>query len=167
MAQITLKGNAIQTIGNLPSVGSTAPDFLLTKEDLSDVHLADFAGKKKVLNIFPSLDTGVCALSIKKWNEKIQVRQDAVVLNISNDTPFAHKRFCAEFSIKNAVALANFRRSGKEFGKDYGVTITTGGLAGALSRCIVVLDAQNKVLYTEQVPEITQEPDYDKALAAL
>lgn len=167
MAQITLKGNPIKTLGTLPGVGSSAPDFLLTKEDLSDVQLKDFAGKKKVLNIFPSLDTGVCAMSMKKWNERIQTRTDAVVLNISNDTPFAHKRFCSEFNIKNAISTANFRRAERDFGKDYGVSIVSGPLAGALSRAVVVLDANNKVVYTEQVPEITQEPDYDKALAAL
>lgn len=159
MASITLKGNPITTSGTLPAVGTKAPAFRLTKSDLSDVGLGDFEGKKKVLNIVPSLDTGVCATSAKKFNDKVQGRTDVVVLNISADLPFAAKRFCETNNIGNVVALSQMRD--RMFGKEYGVTITSGPMAGVLSRAVVVLDQNDKVLYTQQVPEITQEPDYD------
>ena len=164
MAQITLKGNPIRTVGNLPEKGSKAPDFTLTAQDLSDVTLASFAGKKKVLNIFPSIDTPVCAKSVKAFYEKVGAKKDAVVLNISADLPFAAKRFCGGEGIENAVTLSTFRSN---FADTYGVKIVDGPLKGVCSRAVVVLDPNNKVLYTEQVPEIAQEPNYDKALAAL
>jgi len=165
MASITLKGNPITTSGTLPAVGTKAPAFRLTKSDLNDVGLGDFEGKKKVLNIVPSLDTGVCATSAKKFNDKAQGRSDVVVLNISADLPFAAKRFCETNNIGNVVALSQMRD--RMFGKDYGVTITSGPMAGVLSRAVVVLDQNDQVLYTQQVPEITQEPDYEAVWKAL
>jgi thiol peroxidase len=164
MAQITLKGNPIRTVGNLPEKGSKAPDFTLTAQDLSDVTLASYAGKKKVLNIFPSMDTAVCAKSVKTFYDKLSAKNDVVVLNISADLPFAAKRFCGAEGIENAVTLSTFRSN---FADAYGVKIMDGPLKGVCSRAVVVLDPNNKVLYTEQVPEIAQEPNYDKALAAL
>jgi thiol peroxidase len=163
MATVTLKGNPVQTIGELPAVGSRAPGFKLTNADLEDVGLEAFQGKKKVLNIVPSLDTPVCAVSTRVFNEKAAGK--AVVLVISADLPFAQKRFCETEGIDGVVTLSLMR--GKIFAKDYGVLITDGPLAGLCSRGVVVLDENDRVLYTEQVPEITQEPDYDKALAAL
>jgi len=165
MATVTLKGKPFQTIGELPAVGSKAPAFTLTNAALEDVGLDAFAGKKKVLNIVPSLDTPVCATSTRAFNQKAAGRKDTVVLVISADLPFAQKRFCAAEGIDGVVTLSLIR--GKNFAKDYGVLITEGPLAGLCSRAVVVLDASNKVVYTEQVPEIAQEPDYDKALAAL
>ena len=158
MASITLKGNPITTSGTLPAAGSRAPSFSLTKSDLTDVGLGDFAGKKKVLNIVPSLDTGVCATSAKKFNDQVQGRSDVVVLNISADLPFAAKRFCETNNVGNVITLSQMRD--REFGQDYGVTITSGPMAGVFSRAIVVLDEKDMVLYTQQVPEIAQEPDY-------
>ena len=165
MAKITLKGNPIHTCGDLPKVGTKAPDFVLVKADLSDVTLASFKGKKKILNIVPSLDTGVCATSARKFNEEVKKLSDTVVLTVSEDLPFAQDRFCKAEGIANVIALSDMRK--KDFGKKYGVEIVDGPLAGVLSRAIVVLDAGDKVLYTEQVPEIAQEPDYAKALAAV
>ncbi len=165
MATVTLKGKPFRTIGELPAVGSTAPVFTLTNASLEDVGLDAFAGKKKVLNIVPSLDTPVCATSTRAFNQKAAGRKDTVVLVISADLPFAQKRFCTTEGIDGVVTLSLIR--GKNFAKDYGVLITEGPLAGLCSRAVVVLDARNKVVYTEQVPEIAQEPDYDKALAAL
>ena len=167
MAQIKLKGNPVETLGNLAQVGEKIPDFLLTKEDLSDVRLKDFAGKKKIVNIFPSLDTGVCAASVRRFNDEIKKHPDTLVLNVSNDLPFAMKRFCSEHNIDQAVSLSNLRRGQNDFGKLWGVELATGPMAGLLSRAVVVLDAQDRVLWAEQVPEITQEPDYAKALAVL
>ena len=167
MSRITFKGNPVETVGSLPAVGTTAPDFFLTKEDLSDVSLKDFQGKVKILNIFPSLDTGVCAASVKRFNEEISRHSDVVVLNISNDLPFAMKRFCEQYQISRAVSLSNLRRGDTDFGRVYGVAFQSGPMVGLLSRAVVVVDGSNKVLYTEQVPEIAQEPDYTKALAAL
>ena len=164
MAQITLKGNPINTSGTLPETGGTAPDFNLTAGDLSDATLESYAGKKKVLNIFPSVDTGVCALSVKAFNAKAGSREDAVVLNISADLPFAQGRFCGAEGIENAINLSSFRSS---FATDYGLKIVDGPLAGLCSRCVIVLNENNEVLYSEQVPEIAQEPDYDAALSAL
>ncbi len=164
MAQVTLKGNPIRTVGELPAKGSTAPDFTLTKGDLSDVHLADFAGKKKILNIVPSLDTSTCATSAKRFNDAAKKMPDTVFLTISADLPFAQSRFCGAEGIEQIVTLSQMRS--REFGKAYGVEITDGPIAGLLSRAVVVLDESNTVVYTEQVPEIAQEPNYDAALAA-
>jgi len=165
MAQITLEGNAINTNGELPAVGSSAPDFSLTKGDLSDVGLGDFAGKKKLLNIVPSLDTGVCATSTKKFNQAMAGKSNAVALVISSDLPFAQGRFCSAEGIESVISLSMMRS--RNFGKDYGVLITDGPLAGICARAVVVLDEQDKVVYTQLVPEIVQEPDYDAALAHL
>jgi len=165
MAQTALEGNPVNLAGDLPAVGSTAPDFKLTAGNLSDVTLADYAGKKKLLNIVPSLDTGVCAASTKKFNETMAGRDDAVALVISADLPFASGRFCSAEGITNVANLSMMRS--RNFGKDYGVLIEDGPLAGITARAVVVLDADNKVLYTQLVPEITQEPDYDSAMAAL
>ncbi len=165
MAEITLQGNAIHTVGELPEVGSAAPDFVLTKTDLSDVTLKDFAGKRVVLNIFPSVDTSVCAISVRKFNEAVQKLDNAVVLGVSADLPFAHDRFNKAEGIEDLVSLSAVR--GRAFGDDYGVRISDGPLAGLLSRAVVVVDGDGRVLHREQVPEITQEPDYETALAAL
>lgn len=164
MAQIKFKGNPINTAGSLPAVGSKAPDFKLTKTDLSDVGLKDFAGKKVILNIFPSIDTGVCATSVRKFNQEAANLPNAVVVGVSKDLPFAHKRFCGAEGINNVVTTSDLRDG--SFAKAYGVTMTEGPLAGLLSRSVVVIDEKGVVKYTEQVPEITQEPDYAKALAA-
>ncbi|MDQ5769522.1 thiol peroxidase [Thiothrix subterranea] len=163
MATITLQGNPLETCGELPAVGSAAPAFTLTKTDLSDVTLQDFAGKTVILNIYPSVDTGVCAASTRKFNELASGKADVAVLCVSADLPFAHSRFCGAEGLDNVVSLSDFRN--KDFGNAYGVTITTGVLAGLLSRAIVVIKDGN-VAYTEQVPEIAQEPDYDAALAS-
>ena len=165
MAQIKFKGNPINSIGTLPAVGSKAPDFKLTKTDLSDVSLKDFAGKKVILNIFPSIDTGVCATSVRKFNTEAAGLPNTVVVGVSKDLPFAHKRFCGAENITGVVTTSDLREG--SFGKAYGVTMTEGPLAGLFSRSIVVIDEQGTVKYVEQVPEITQEPDYAKAIAAV
>jgi thioredoxin-dependent peroxiredoxin len=165
MATITLKGNKISTIGNLPAAGITAPAFKLTKTDLSEASLSDFAGKKVVLNIFPSLDTSVCAASVRKFNAELDKLKNTVVLCISRDLPFAHNRFCTTEGLKNVISLSELRDN--NFGKTYGVTITDGPLAGLHSRAVVVINESGKVVYSEQVPEITQEPNYDAALKAI
>lgn len=165
MASITLKGNQIHTTGNLPSIGEHAPTFTLTKSDLSDAKLDDFKGKKIILNIFPSIDTPVCATSVRKFNEKAASLNNAVVLCISADLPFAQGRFCGAEGIKNVITLSEMRD--KNFGSTYGIRIQDGPLAGLLARSVVVINDSGKILYTELVPEITQEPDYDKALASL
>jgi len=165
MAQTALKGTPVNLAGELPAVGSTAPDFKLVAGDLSDVSLATYAGKKKLLSIVPSLDTGVCATSTKKFNEAMAGKTDAVALVISADLPFASSRFCSAEGITNVINLSMMRS--RNFGKDYGVLITDGPLAGITARAVVVLDANDQVLYTELVPEIGQEPNYDAALAAL
>ncbi|MCG3197287.1 MAG: thiol peroxidase [Candidatus Omnitrophica bacterium] len=164
MATITLKGNAIHTCGDLPAVGSAAPEFSLLRNDLSTATPASYSGKRKVLSVFPSIDTPVCATSVRTFNQKAASLANTVVLNISADLPFAQKRFCAAEGISGVETLSTFRSS---FAKDYGLEIADGALAGLCSRAIVVLDENNKVLYTEQVPEIAQEPNYDAALAAL
>jgi len=164
MAQITLKGNAINTSGNLPAVGSNAPDFSLTKTDLSDISLKDFAGKKLILNIFPSLDTAVCAASVRKFNAEVSSLTNTEVLCISCDLPFAHNRFCTTEGLDKVTSASEMHTRG--FGEDYGVRIIDGGLKGVFSRAIVIVDENGKVVYTEQVPEITQEPDYAAALNA-
>lgn len=165
MAKITLHGNPLETNGELPAVGSTAPDFTLVDKDLNNVSLATYAGKKKLLNIVPSLDTPVCATSTKKFNEAMAGRSDAVALVVSADLPFASGRFCSAEGIDNVLTLSMMRS--RNFAKDYGVLINDGPLAGITARAVVVLDRDNKVVYTQLVPEIAQEPDYDAALAAL
>lgn len=165
MATITLKGNPIHTSGELPPVGSPAPAFLLTRGDLSDASLADFATRRKLLNIVPSLDTGVCAASARRFNKEAAAVPNAVVLTISRDLPFAQSRFCAAEGIENVVMLSEMRDL--SFGEAYGVRIVDGPLRGLLARAVVVLDEKDRVLYTEQVPEIAEEPDYARALAAL
>lgn len=165
MATIKLKGNSINTKGNLPEVGSQAPDFKLVKNDLSEVSLGDYKGKKVVLNIFPSLDTDVCAASIRHFNEKVGKLENTVLISISKDLPFAHGRFCSTEGLNNVVPASGFRDN--NFGADYGVELTDGPLKGLYSRAVVVLDEAGKVKHTQQVPEITEEPEYDKALQAL
>ena len=165
MASITFKGTPVQTVGNLPAKGSKAPDFTLTKTDLSDVSLKEFAGKKKILNIVPSLDTGTCAASAKRFEKEAGSLANTVVLTISKDLPFASKRFCGSEGIENVITLSQLRND--TFGSAYGVTMADGPLAGLLSRAVLVLDESDTVIYTEQVPEIAQEPDYDSALEAV
>lgn len=165
MAKITLKGESIETVGELPEVKTAAPDFTLTETDLSDVSLASYRGKRIILNIFPSIDTDVCAASARRFNEEVNRLDNTVVFCISADLPFAHKRFCEAEGLKNIIPLSVFRSG--EFGIDYGVTITSGPLKGLLSRAIVIIDQQGEVTYTEQVTEIAQEPDYDAALKAV
>ena len=164
MANITIGGNPIHTIGDLPAVGSKAPDFKLTTGDLKDVTLADFKGKRKVLNITPSLDTGICAASARRFNKEASSLANVVVLNVSADLPFASKRFCTAEGLTGVTPLSTFRST---FGKDWGVTIVDGAVAGLTARSVVVLDEDDKVIYTELVPEHRQEPNYEKALAAL
>jgi thiol peroxidase len=164
MASITFKGAAVHTKGSLPSPGAKIPDFLLTRADLADVRLADFRGKRKILNIVPSLDTGVCAASARRFNAEAAKLPDVVILTISNDLPFAQKRFCEAAGIDRVVTLSQLRN--RDFGTLYGVEMLDGPLAGLLSRAILVVDENDRVLYAEQVPEIAQEPDYAKALAA-
>ncbi|MFH1153773.1 MAG: thiol peroxidase [Pseudomonadota bacterium] len=165
MAQITLRGNPIHTIGDLPATGTTAPGFTLTGTDLADVTLKKFSGKRVVLNIFPSIDTPVCANSTRRFNTVAGEADNTVVLCISGDLPFAHKRFCEIEGLNNVVPLSVFRSPG--FGKDYGVAIVDGPLTGLLSRAVIILDGQGRVVYSQQVPEIGQEPDYEAALAVL
>ena len=164
MATITLKGNEIHTNGTLPEVGTAAPEVSLAGADLSNKSLADFAGQRKVLNVFPSVDTPVCALSIKAFNAQAANKDNTVVLNISADLPFAQKRFCGAEGVESAVTLSSFRSN---FAQEYGLEITDGPLAGLCSRAVLVLDENNNVVYTEQVPEIAQEPNYEAALNAL
>lgn len=165
MATVTLEGSPINTNGDLPAVGSTAPDFTLVNKDLKDVGLKDFAGKKKLLSIVPSLDTPVCATSTKRFNELVASRDDVAVLIISADLPFASSRFCSAEGVDGVETLSLMR--GKGFAKAYGVLITDGPLAGITARAVLVLDEFDQVVYGELVPEIGQEPDYDKAIAAL
>ena len=165
MATITHRGNPIHTSGELPAAGSKAPDFKLTGSDLKDVGLADYKGKVKVLNINPSLDTGICALSAKRFDAEIAKLPGSIVLNVSRDLPYAASRFCKGEGLTTIVPLSEMR--GRDFGKAYGVEITDGLLAGLLARSVVVIDANDKVVYTEQVPEIAQEPNYVAALDAV
>ncbi len=165
MAEVTLQGNPMHTNGELPEVGSEAPDFRLTDGELNDRSLADFAGKKRLLNIVPSLDTPTCAESARKFNQKFAGRDDAVCLVISADLPFAQGRFCSTEGLENVVPLSMMKS--KKFAKDYGVLITDGPLEGLAARAIVVVDEDGKVTYTQLVKEIADEPDYDAALAAL
>lgn len=165
MTQITFKGNTINTAGSLPGVGSVAPDFTVVKTDLAPISLGELKGKKVVLNIFPSLDTPVCAASVRRFNAEASRLVNTVVLCISKDLPFAQKRFCAAEGLENVIPASEFRDS--SFSSAYQVAIASGPLQGLFSRAIVVVDEKGTVTYTEQVPEIAQEPDYEKALAAL
>jgi thioredoxin-dependent peroxiredoxin len=164
MAKVTLKGNTITTSGELPAVGTKAGDFSLIGADLSEKNLADYAGQRKILNIFPSVDTGTCAASVRRFNQEAAQLKNTVVLCVSKDLPFAQKRFCAAEGIENVSSLSAFRSS---FASDYGLEILDSGLKGLCSRAIVILDENNTVVYTEQVAETTEEPNYDAALNAL
>jgi thioredoxin-dependent peroxiredoxin len=163
MAQTALGGNPVNTVGDLPSVGSS-PSFTLTKGDLSEVTPADYAGKRVILNIFPSIDTPTCATSVRTFNQRAADLDNTVVLCVSADLPFAQGRFCGAEGIENVQTASTFR---SDFGKSFGVELADGKLNGLLARAVVVLDEQGKVTYTELVPEIANEPDYDSAIAAL
>jgi thiol peroxidase len=165
MAQITLGGNPIHTVGNLPQVGEMAPDFTLIQTDLSKANLAHFAGSRLVLNIFPSIDTGTCATSVREFNAKAAGLSNTKVLCISRDLPFAQKRFCGAEGIENVINLSDFVNG--QFGQDYGLTMVDSVLAGLHSRVVIVIDENGKVMYTEQVGEIADEPNYDAAISAL
>lgn len=165
MAKITLGGTPCNTNGELPQKGASAPNFNLTKDDLSEVSSDQFAGKKVILNIFPSVDTAVCATSVRKFNEKANNLPDTVVLCVSKDLPFALKRFCAAEGLENVHALSDFKNRG--FDTDYGVKIVDGGFSGLMARAVVVLDKEGKVTYNELVSEVGNEPNYDAAIAAL
>lgn len=165
MATVTLGGNAIHTSGELPKVGSKSPDFKLVKTDLGTASLADFAGSKLVLNIFPSVDTGTCAASVRAFNEKASKLDNTKVLCISRDLPFAQNRFCGAEGLENVINLSDFNLG--SFGKDFGLEITDGPLAGLHSRVVIVLDENGTIKYTEQVAEIADEPNYESALASL
>ena len=165
MSQVSFKGTPVNTKGELPAVGSKAPNFTLTAGDLSSKSLADFAGKKVALNIFPSVDTGVCAASVRKFNEELSNLENTVVLCISKDLPFAQGRFCAAEGLSNVVTLAEYKDS--DFSDAYGARFADGPLEGLLSRAVVVINEQGEVAYTEQVAEVTSEPNYEAALAAL
>jgi len=165
MALITFKGNPLRTVGTLPLVGSIAPEFNLSGADMQNVTLADFSGVRKIINIVPSLDTPVCAMSAKRFNDEIARLSGIVLLTVSADLPFAQRRFCESQSLKNVVTLSTFRSP--DFGRDYGVQIAEGPLAGLMSRAVLVLDAANRILWAEQVPEIAEEPDYATVWVAL
>ena len=165
MATIKLAGENIKTSGNLPETGTIAPDFYLTGTDMLEASLTDYSGKNVVLNIFPSIDTSVCAASVRRFNKEMSELTDTVVLCVSADLPFAHKRFCEIEGLNNVIPLSVFRN--QDFGQNYGVTITSGPLKGLLARAIVIINQQRKIIYTEQVPEIKQDPDFDRALSAL
>jgi thiol peroxidase len=165
MAEVTFKGVKIHTSGNLPKVGSRAPDFRLTSSGLEDVSLKDFAGKKKILNIAHSLDTGTCAATAKAFEARAAELPNTVILTISNDLPFAQKRFCDSEGIRNVVTLSQMRD--RKFGRDYGVEYVDGSLAGLLARAVVVIDENNRVVYTQQVRETSQEPEYEAVLKAV
>jgi len=165
MATITFKGNPCRTSGNLPAIGSTVPKFDLVGSDLGQRTLASFSGKNIVLSIFPSIDTGVCAASVRNFNKAVGENDQTKVVNVSMDLPFAHKRFCENEGLKHVVNLSAFRSPA--FGKDYGVRIEDGPLKGLLARAVVVINPQGEVVYTELVPEIAQEPDYQAALSSI
>lgn len=165
MATITLKGNPVHTVGSLPEVGTAAPDFTLTKTDLSDLALADLRGQRVVLNIFPSVDTPTCATSVRTFNAQAAALSNTAVLCVSRDLPFAHARFCGAEGLETVHGVSDFRHP--SFGADYGVTISDGKLAGLFSRAVVVIDDQGTVIHSAQVPEIADEPDYAAALACL
>ncbi|MDD3788197.1 MAG: thiol peroxidase [Petrimonas sp.] len=165
MAKITFKGNPVNTRGALPAVGEQAPDFSLVKADLSEAKLSDFKGKNVILNIFPSLDTGVCAASVRRFNEEVTKKNNTVVLGISADLPFAAGRFCSAEGIENVISLSNFRDT--EFGEKYGLLMVDGPLKGLLARSVVVVNPEGKIIYEELVPEIAQEPDYNSAINSI
>ncbi len=165
MATITLKNNAVHTVGQLPAIGTNAPDFELVKTDLSTVSLKDFSGKSLILNIFPSIDTPTCSASVRHFNQEAASLANTVVLCISRDLPFAQARFCGAEGIENVVMLSDFRTG--DFGKNYGLTIIDGPLNGLHSRCIVALNSDHQVVYEEQVSEIANEPNYTKVFEAL
>jgi len=165
MASITFKGQPIHTCGELPKVGEEAPDFTLVKSDLSEAKLSDFRGKYVVLNIFPSLDTGVCAASVRRFNKEAAGMKNAVVLCISADLPFAASRFCSTEGIENVITLSTFRNS--SFGEQYGLTIVDGPMKGLLARAVIVVNPEGKIVYKELVPEIAQEPDYNSAINSI
>lgn len=165
MSQIKLRDNTVNTNGNLPAVGTTAPGFSLVGNDFKEVKLADFLGRNVILNIFPSIDTNVCATSVREFNKRASAMTDSIVLCISKDLPFALKRFCGAEGIQNVITLSDFRNNG--FSQSYGVQMIDGGLAGLHARAIVVIDQAGKVKYTELVPVIGQEPDYEGAIRSL
>lgn len=165
MSKVTLGGNAVEVSGIFPSAGQTAKDFTMVRGDLSEAKLSDYAGKKVILNIFPSLDTAVCATSVRKFNQLAAGRDNTVVLAISKDLPFAQGRFCTTEGIANVVPLSAFRNTA--FGEDYGVAIADGPLAGLLARAVIVIGTDGRVLYSQLVPEITTEPDYEAAVSVL
>ena len=164
MTDITLNGTPVHTHGSLPTVGNKAPGFSVVGNDLSPVTLADFAGSRLILNIFPSVDTGVCAMSVRTFNERAAGLENTKVLCISRDLPFAQARFCGAEGIENVTVASDFRTT---FGEDYGVTMISGPLEGLLARAVIVLDERGNVIHSQLVPEITQEPDYEAAIAAL
>ncbi|HEY5993306.1 MAG TPA: thiol peroxidase [Gallionellaceae bacterium] len=164
-ATVRLGDTLIEVQGNLPEAGQQAPDFSLVNKDLADVRLGNFPGQRKILNIFPSIDTQTCAMSVRRFNQLASIQPDAVVLCISADLPFAQSRFCGAEGLSNVVTLSTMR--GREFLRDYGVEMITGPLVGLCARAVVVLDRDNKVLHTELVPELKNEPNYDAALASL
>jgi thiol peroxidase len=164
MATVTLKGNPFETLASLPATGASAPDFNLVGADLGEIKLSDFSGKRLILNIFPSIDTATCAMSVRKFNQSASELDNTVVLCISADLPFAQSRFCGAEGLSNVKTASTFRSS---FGADYGVQFSTGPLRGLLSRSIVVVGADGKVIHTEQVQETVNEPDYEAAIAAL
>jgi len=165
MAQITLGNDPVTTTGELPAIGSKAPDFKVTKTDLTDTTLSDYKGKNVVLNIFPSIGTSVCSASVRKFNELAAGKSNTVVICISKDLPFAHKHFCEAEGIENVIPTSEYKNNG--FSDNYHVKMLNGKFEGLLSRCVVVIDPNGTVIYTEQVPTIGQEPDYDKALATI
>jgi thiol peroxidase len=165
MSKINLHGNPINTIGELPPIGSIAKDFVLTSGDLSDVSLSDYRGKKVLLNIFPSIDTGVCAASVRRFNMEAASLENTVVLGISRDLPFALQRFCGAEGIDKVFTLSEMRN--RDFGKEYGLEIVDGPMAGLLARAVVIIDEAGKIVYTQLVDDIVHEPDYESALSAL
>ncbi len=165
MASITFKGQPIHTCGELPKVGEEAPDFTLVKSDLSEARLSDFRGKYVVLNIFPSLDTGVCAASVRRFNKEAAGMKNTVVLCISADLPFAAERFCSTEGIENVITLSTFRNP--SFGEQYGLTIVDGPMKGLLARAVIVVNPEGKIVYEELVPEIAQEPDFNSAINSI
>ncbi len=165
MATITLEGDEFHTVGDLPAVGSDAPGFTLTNSEMGDTSLADFAGKRVILNVFVAIDTGICAESTRRFNAAAGSLDNTAVLCISADLPPTLARFCGAENLDNVITLSTFRNP--EFGQDYGLAVADGPLRGLASRCVIIIDENGKVVYTEQVPEIAQEPDYDAALTRL
>jgi len=165
MSELTLKSMTVHTNGELPAIGTAAPKFELIKQDLSSITLSDLSGKKVLINVFPSLDTVVCAASVEEFNKHASTLDNTVVLCVSMDLPFAHKRFCESMSINGVITASDFRN--RNFGRDYGLTMVDGPLGGLLARAVIVLNSEHKVTYTQLVSEVTDSSDYDAALAAL